>query len=366
MKVLQVNKFYSPFIGGVEKHVQDLAESLLGKVDVEVLVANTKHQKIKEKVNGVSVTRIPSWGIVKSAPVAPGFYRAFKQIPADIYNLHFPNPFGEIGYLAAGAPGKLAVTYHSDVVRQKTLLRFYSPIIKKLLKRADVIFVSSPNMIGTSPWLQPVKEKCLVVPFGIDAAPFRINDKVSSGAAAIRQKYGSPLVLFLGRLIYYKGLKYLVEAMRTIDAHLLIVGTGVLEEELRSQVEKLGIGERVHFIGEAADAELPAYFHACDIFVLPSIANSEAFGFVQLEAHACGKPVVSTNLPTGVPYANLNGVTGLIVPPKDSVALANAINRLLKDNVLREKLGSQAKARVENDFSREALSDAVLDIYKRM
>jgi len=366
MKVVQVNKLYYPFIGGVEKHVQDVAESLLGKVDVEVLVANTSHRRVTEAVNGVPVTRVPSWGIIRSAPVAPGFYRAFKRMPADIYHLHFPNPFGEAAYLAAGSPGKLIVTYHSDVVRQRTLLRVYGPIVKQLLKRADAIMVSSPNMIKTSPWLQPVKDKCVVVPFGIDAGPFRLTDEVSAKAAAIRQKYGSPLILFVGRLIYYKGLDYLLDAMKGVDAQLLIVGNGVLEAELREQAKTLGIASRVHFVGRATDAELPAYYHACDLFVLPSVANSEAFGFVQLEAHACGKPVVSTNLPTGVPYANLDGVTGLIVPPKDSVALAEAIDRLLRDDTLRQKLGAQAKTRVETEFSREALAKSVLEIYNSL
>lgn len=363
MKVLQVNKLYYPFIGGVEKHVQDVAESLLGKIDVEVLVANTSRRKVTETVNGVPVTRLPSWGILRSAPVAPGFYRAIKRMPADIYHLHFPNPFGEAAYLAAGAPGKLVVTYHSDVVRQKTLLRVYGPIIRRLLKRADAIMVSSPNMIKTSPWLQPVRDKCAVVPFGINAAPFQLTPEIAAKAAGMRERYGSPLVLFLGRLIYYKGVKYLIEAMKMVDAQLLIVGTGVLRADLEEQARGLGIADRVHFAGEATDADVPAYFHACDLFVLPSVANSEAFGFVQLEAHACGKPVVSTDLPTGVPYANLDGVTGLIVPPEDSAALAAAITRLLKDDALRRKLGAQAKARVENDFSREALARAVLEIY---
>jgi len=366
MKVLQVNKLYYPFIGGVEKHVQDVAEALLGKVDVEVLVANTSHRRVAETVNGVPVTRVPSWGRLRSAPVAPGFHGAFKKMRADIYHLHFPNPMGEIAYLAAGSPGKLVVTYHSDIIRQKLLVRLMAPFIRRLLRRADAVMVSSPNLIKSSPWLQPVAGKCRVVPFGIDAAPFALTDKVAAEAAAIREKYGTPLILFVGRLIYYKGIDYLLDAMKSVDAQLLIVGNGVLEAGLREQAKTLGIASRVHFVGRATDAELPAYYHACDLLVLPSVANSEAFGFVQLEAHACGKPVVSTNLPTGVPYANLDGVTGLIVPPKDSAALAQAIKRLLGDDKLRQKLGAQAKERVETEFSREALAKSVLEIYNSL
>ncbi|MCK4267768.1 MAG: glycosyltransferase, partial [Actinomycetia bacterium] len=107
-----------------------------------------------------------------------------------------------------------------------------------------------------------------------------------------------------------------------------------------------------------------SYFYASDLFALPSTANSEAFGYVQLEAHACGLPVVSTNLPTGVPYANLDNVTGLIVPPSDSEALAAAINKLLQDDALRQKLGSQAKKRVENQFNFEVMAEAIEKVYQ--
>lgn len=366
MKVVQVNKAYWPFIGGVEKHVQDVAEALLGKVDVEVLVANTTRSLARDDVNGVPVTRVPSWGTLRSAPIAPGFYGAIKRMSADIYHLHFPNPVGELAYLAAGSPGKLVVTYHADIVRQKLLVKAMAPFIKRLLSRADAVMVSSPNLISSSPWLRPVAEKCRVVPFGIDAAPFRLTPDVETRARSLRDTYGGPIVLFVGRLIYYKGLSFLVEAIKKVDAQLVIVGTGPLEEDLRKQARELGIEKRIHFAGRASDEELPAYYHACDLFVLPSIANSEAFGFVQLEAHACGKAVVSTNLPTGVPYANLDGITGKIVPPEDANALADAMNALLNDSALRARLGGQAKTRVETEFSREALGAAVLKTYAEL
>lgn len=366
MKVLQINKLYYPHIGGVEKHVQDLAETLSGRVELEVLVANDSRRATRDLVNGVTVTRVPSWVVVQSAPVAPGFWRAIKRSRADIYHLHFPNPFGELAYLAAGAPGKLVVTYHSDVVRQKYLKRVYAPVINKLLRRADAVLASSPNLIRSSPWLESIKHKCRVIPFGIDLAPLRATTNTSTAAQANRVRYGSPLVLFVGRLIYYKGLSYLIDAMREINAKLVIVGEGNLDLDLKTQAETAGVADRVFFVGSASEIELAAYYQACDLLVLPSIAPSEAFGFVQLEAHACGKPVVSTNLPTGVPYANLDGVTGLIVPPANSRALASAINRLLSDNALRLKLGSQAKERVEMEFSRQAMADTVLGIYEEI
>jgi glycosyltransferase involved in cell wall biosynthesis len=363
MKVLQINKLYHPHIGGVEKHVQDLAESLLNQVDMEVLVAGDSTRVVRETVNGVPVTRVPSWGVVRSAPVAPGFWRAIRRSEADIYHLHFPNPAGEAAYLAAGSPGKLVVTYHSDVVRQRLLRRFYNPVIRRLLDRADAVLVSSPNLIESSPWLRPISGKCRVVPFGIDAAPFALTGDIEKEAAALKQRFGPRLLLFVGRLIYYKGVQYLIEAMKSIDANLLIVGQGPLDAELKKLAASAGVGSKIHFAGRVDASRLPAYYHAAEIFVLPSTASSEAFGFVQLEAHACGRPVVSTNLPTGVPYANLHGVTGLIVPPADSAALAQAVNELLGDDERRLELGRRAKTRVETEFSREAMAHAVLEVY---
>ena len=364
MKVIQVNKWYYPHIGGVEKHVKDVAETLVTKVDMEVLVANTKRSRVHETINGVEVTRVPSWTVIRSAPFAPGFYTAIRQSSADIYHLHFPNPVGELAYLAAGAPGKLILTYHSDIVRQKLLRRGYGPFLRRLLKRADTIMVSSPNIIKSSPWLRSVSEKCQVIPFGIDVTRFQLSDDISVQAKAIRESFGSPLILFLGRLIYYKGVNFLIEAMKTVDAHLVVAGEGHLEPELRQQAVDLGIADRIHFVGTVSDEDLVAHYFASDLFVLPSTEESEAFGFVQLEAHACGVPVVSTNLPTGVPYANKDEFTGLIVPPADARALASAINRVLKDDLLRHKLGTQAKKRVEEGFSLEAQGKAVLNIYR--
>jgi glycosyltransferase involved in cell wall biosynthesis len=363
MKVLQINKLYHPHIGGVEKHVQDLAESLKDRVDVEVLVAGESLKAGRETVKGVPVSRVPSWGVIRSAPIAPGFWGEIRRSRADIYHLHFPNPAGEAAYLAAGSPGKLVVTYHSDVVRQRLLRRLYAPVIKRLLDRADAVLVSSPNLIDSSPWLRPVSAKCRVIPFGIDTGPFALTDGIANEAAELRRRYGPPLLLFVGRLIYYKGLNYLIEAMKSIDANLLIVGQGPLETELKELAAATGVGSKVHFAGRVDDAQLPAYYHAADIFVLPSIASSEAFGLVQLEAHACGRPVVSTDLPTGVPYANPHGVTGLIVPPADGPALAQAVNELLSDDERRLKLGRRAKVRVETEFSQEAMARAVLEVY---
>jgi len=366
VKVLLVNKLYYPHIGGVEKHVRDLAIALKDKVEVEVLATHHSLRTKVEYIDGIKVTKVASPLTLKSAPLAPTFSLWLKKFKADIYHLHFPYPPGELAYLLLGAPGKLIVTYHSDIVRQKGLLTLYLPWLKRLLARADKILTSSPQMISNSPWLQPHKDKCEVIPFGIDIKPFVLTPTVQAKAEQLKAKYGAPLLLFVGRLIYYKGVEYLLKAMSEVNAKLLIVGEGPLEPYLKEQAKQLGISHKVYFLAHQTEADLAAFYHACDVFVLPSIAKTEAFGYVQLEAEACKKPVVSTNLPTGVPYANLHKVTGLVVPPKDSQALAKAINTLLADKALAAKLGKQGFKRVSTEFTLEAMGNKVVQIYQEV
>ena len=368
-KVLQVNKLYYPHIGGVEKHVQDLSEAIKDDVDLKVLVANTSRETVIKEINGVEVIKAASLGMVASAPVAPSLWRWLGRLDSDIYHFHFPYPIGDLSYFVSQKKGKLIVSYHSDIVRQKRLMTIYRPIMNRFLRRADLILAGSPNMVENSPVLKEYKDKCRVFHYGIDIEKFKRTEDVSKKAAEIRRRFNDKkIVLFIGRLVYYKGLTYLLEAMKDIedDAVLLLAGSGGMEEELKEKVARAGLEEKVIFLGSPADDELPALYHSSDIFVLPSVARSEAFGIVQLEAQACGKPVVSTDLPTGVPYANLNMQTGLIVPPEDSKALASAINRLLEDELLRKKLGDAGKKRVESEFTLDAMKKSVLRAYEEV
>ncbi|MBE0448490.1 MAG: glycosyltransferase [Actinobacteria bacterium] len=363
MKVLQVNKLYYPHIGGVENHVRVLATGLKDKIDVEVLVANEQSKMVVEFIDGVRVTKVASIGRLRSAPIAPGFMAQLRKIKSDIYHFHFPNPTGETAFLLARPQGKLVVTYHSDIVRQKMLLKFYRPFLEKFLNRADRIIVSSPNLIESSPFLKKVRGKCRVIPFGISADWLMLTPEVEERVDEIRRTYGPKIAFFLGRLIYYKGIDYLIRAMQDVRGKLIIAGDGELGSELKRLASDLRVKDRVRFIGTLSDKELSSYYHACDIFVLPSVESSEAYGLVQLEAHACGKPVVSTNLPTGVPFVNRDGVSGLIVPTRDSKALSEAINELFDNDELRVRLGNQAKERFERGFTSEAMIERVLETY---
>lgn len=366
MKVLQVNKLYYPHTGGIENVVRDLALGLNDKVRLEVLVANERLKTETAILEGVKVTRVASFGRLQSAPIVPTFPLWLRKKRADIYHFHSPFPTGELSYLMARPKGKLVLTYHSDIIRQKKLLKLYGPFLRSFLRKVDVVIAASPQMIENSPFLAPVAYKCRVIPYGIDVDKFALTSPVTDKIAGLKHRHGERSVLFVGRLIYYKGIEYLIEAMAKVNANLVIVGTGPLEMKMRELAQTLGVARRVDFVGAVSDEELAAYYHACKLLVLPSIEPSEAFGLVQLEAHVCGKPVVSTALPTGVQFANQDRVTGLVVPPRDVEALAQAINRILDDPVLYEKYSRQAKERVMREFTKERMIERVYALYEEL
>ncbi|PKQ29205.1 MAG: hypothetical protein CVT60_06580 [Actinobacteria bacterium HGW-Actinobacteria-10] len=228
----------------------------------------------------------------------------------------------------------------------------------------DLIIASSPNLVEHSPVLSTRAEKCRVVPFGIDVARFDATPRTLERATALRAFHSRPVVLFVGRLVYYKGVDVLLKAAEHVDVDVVLIGAGPLEAPLREWVAAHGMAERVKFLPPQPDAELVAWYRAADIFCLPSVARSEAFGLVQIEAQASGTPVISTDLTTGVPFANLDGVTGLTVPVGDVPALQDALARLVADDDLRSRLAAGALERSRRDFTLARMVDQTIDIYR--
>jgi len=370
MKVLQVGKYYYPYKGGMETYLYDLCSELRDKVDLQVIVSNNRPYTVKEVYEGINILRIGRITEFSSTSICPTYPYHFRKQEADIVHIHFPNPFGEFSYLLSKhrhvqSGSKLVVSYHFDVVRQKKLLKIYSPVINKILKRADSIIVHSENYMKSSSFLRDYQSKCTVIPIGIDIDKFSLNEHVKKMMYNIKEKTGSKFILFIGRLIYYKGLKYLIDAMRDIDTKLVIIGSGPLRKELEKQVRENNLVNKVIFAGKVTDEEKIAYLHLCELLVLPSCERSEAFGIVQLEAMACEKPVVSTDVHgSGISFVNQDNFSGLIVPPKDSEALANSINTLLTYDELRLSLGRQACERVKKEFSKQVFAGRIYRIYK--
>lgn len=365
--VLHIYKdYYPPVYGGIEKTVSLLAMGVRDEYDVRVLVTNRGLKTEIERREGIEIVKAGSFGRFASAPLSPNFPHLLRRYDADILHFHCPNPTGDVAYFLASPRGKVVVTYHSDVVRQWWAMCFYGPILKRFLRRAEAILPTSPNYIRSSPYLSRVAEKCHVVPLGIPIGSYVRTQERETAARDIRQRYEGAIVIFVGKLRYYKGLHFLLEAMKQIDAHLLLIGTGPQRKALEAMCKRLGIEEKVAFLGELSDEEVIRHLYAADLFCLPSHLRSEAYGICQIEAMACGLPVVSTNLDTGVPFVNQHEVTGLVVPPASPRHLAEAIRILLEDDTLRREIGERARRRATEEFDSNLMVQRVKTIYEQL
>lgn len=359
LSVLQIGKFYPPYRGGMETHLQLLSESLQRTTRVEVVVSADSKTASRHMVNGVDVTRLGTSVRIAGASISHGMRRAIADSEADVVHLHLPNPTAILAYLASGRRGPLVVTYHSDIVRQKVLAAGFAPFLDRFLSVSDTIIVASPNYIESSPVLRRFRSRCQVIPFGIEA-PSGDRD-VAKAARTVRDQHGPRIILAVGRMVGYKGFEYLIDAMRQVDARLLLIGTGPLREALAARALRLGVADRVTMLGNVSD--VTPFHHAADVFVLPSVSRAEAFGIVQLEAMAAGVPIVNTAVESGVTFVSPHNETGLTVAPRDADALAAAINTLLDDAALRERLGSAGRRRLETTFSVSTMVARTLDVY---
>lgn len=230
-------------------------------------------------------------------------------------------------------------------------MKLYKPLLTYLLNRADVIFTATEGHISGSDFLPQYREKCRILPYGITPEEYLTIERRPILTEKLTDK-NNVKIFFTGRLVYYKGVDVLLKAFAKVkNCELFIAGTGELENKLKGYAKTHGLENTVHFLGFLPDNELRQAYADCDIFVLPSVVKSEAFGIVQLEAMIYGKPVINTKLSSGVPHVSIHGETGITVPPSDPVILAKAINRLAADKTLRERLGKNAALRVQNNFN---------------
>ena len=349
LRILEVNKLYAPHIGGIETVVRQRTQYLASRPDTEVrvLVCQPKGAAETERLDGAEILRCGSFGTWCSCPVSPGFFRAFVQQAAwaDVIDIHMPFPPADLACLLSGFRGKVVANWHSDVLRQKHLLKLYRPILQRFLQRADVILCATQGHIDSSDDLPAFREKCRILPYPLDADAY--PDKPARAVLHPNNPHSVKL-LFVGRLVYYKGVECLIDAMRQAEGcELFLCGTGPLEERLR----RLAKGLPVRFLGQPDSQILRNAFADCDIFILPSTERTEAFGIVQQEAMACGKPVINTSLPGGVPHVSIHGETGLTVPPGNADALAGTIRLLAADPALRRRFGENGRRRVREQYA---------------
>lgn len=365
LSILQLGKFY-PIKGGVEKVAYDLMMGLSSRNDrCDLLCATVSGKGRTRQMNPhAKLIECHSWGKTAATMIAPSMITTFRRICCnyDIVHVHHPDPMAAVTLWLSGYKGKVVLHWHSDILKQRILLKLYRPLQDWLLRRADLIIGTSPVYLKESPFLKHVQDKTICLPIGVSAI---VPDEAA--VEKLGQRYGGKKIVFsLGRLVPYKGFTHLIDAARYLsnDYVVLIGGTGTLRNKLEKKIRRLGLENKVMLLGRIPKNELPAYFGASKVFCLPSVQKTEAFGIVQIEAMSCGKPVVATRIPhSGVAWVNQHGVSGLNVTPGNAMELAQAIQHIADDDAVYEQYAVSAKNRYQDLFTKERMIDNSLRIY---
>lgn len=364
MKILHVGKFW-PMRGGMERVMYEITKdaSVRGhQCDMLCAAADKPGDVILNENSRIICT--PTWFKVASTMITPKMVTELRRICRnyDIIHLHHPDPMATLALRLSGYEGKVIVHWHSDILKQKTLLKFYKPLQTWMLKRADAVVGTSPVYISNSPYLTDFQDKTICLPIGVTKVT-----PLAHGVEAIRERYkGKKIIFSVGRLVGYKGHKYLIDAAKYLsdDYVIIIGGSGPMFTPMKLQIAEEKLEEKVILPGRLSDQDLQNYYGACDVFCLSSIWKTEAFGLVQIEAMSCGKPVVATLIEgSGVSWVNLDGYSGINVPPQNSPALAEAIMTITKDPDTYLQFSRNAEKRYEEYFTKEHMLRNCQDIY---
>jgi rhamnosyl/mannosyltransferase len=366
VKILHLSKFYPPDPGGLEHVVARLAEGAAARGhEVRVVAATgsawvrSPGKRVTEPPRrGVVVVRLPTHGVWWSQPVCPG-YLAASRWPADVVYVHHPHPLADLA-VAMGPRRPTIILHHSDVQRQRGVRVLYRPLARLVGRRASAVVVATRSHLNHAHDLGAAgRAKARVIPFGVDVTRF-VPREAPRRPACFPPPERGPVGLFVGRLVSYKGLDVLVRAVKGTELNVVIAGGGPLRPVLGQWIAEAGVADRVILAGEVPDEALPGYYQASDYVVLPSTTPAEMFGVALVEAMACAKPVISTDLSTGVREVNQVAVTGLVVTRRDVTALRAAMEQLARDSILRHVLGAAGRRRVEEHFTIDRMIDAHL------
>lgn len=367
MRVLHFFKTYLPdTTGGIEQVMFQLCEGVqqLG-VDAEVLTLSRHPTPRQIKIGNHRVTRVRENFNLASTGFSAQAFGVFREMAreADLVHFHFPWPVMDLVHFASRHGRPTVLSYHSDIVKQKTLLHLYRPLMRRFLDSMDRILVASPNYLESSEVLREYRDKSVIVPFGLDEAAY--PSPASERLEYWRKRCGEGFFLFVGVLRYYKGLHHLLDALAGSDFPLMIVGSGPMEAELKAQAARLQL-RNVQFLGRLDDADKMCLLHLSLALAFPSHLRSEAFGISLLEAAMCGKPMVSCEIGTGTTFVNLDGETGYVVPPGDPLALRAALTRLRMEPERTAELGIHARRRFETLFRAERMCAETVRVYREL
>ncbi|MCL6622720.1 MAG: glycosyltransferase [Syntrophobacterales bacterium] len=361
MFVTHFGKYASPVGGGMEIFLFTLCRGLMARrVACEVIVSQDTGTGQEYRDLGVAVRCLRSFGEFKSLPLCPGGLLALTGCHADIVHLHHPNPLADLAYLVGRPRARLVVTYHSDIVTQRGWAAVHRPLLHWILSRAAAIVATSPQYVDSSPVLSRFREKVTIIPLGIDPPPAEWL------ARPWPRPSGEPVFLFLGRLVPYKGVEVLLRALTQVPGRLWVAGSGPLKESLRRLAQGLGVAHRVEYLGRVTEEEKWRRLAACDAVVLPSRTRAEAFGIVLLEAMAAGRPVVASDLPSGVRLLVQEGINGFLVPPGDDQALAAALRRIASHPEEARELGAAGRELFQRHYTADTMVANYYHLYQRL
>lgn len=367
IKVLHFYKTYLPdTIGGVEQVINQIACSTanLG-VTAEVMSLSPVNVPSTVDVDGHKVHRCRSVVEVASTPLSFTALFRFRQLAkeADIIHYHFPYPFADLLHFLCFIKKPVVVTYHSDIIKQKLLLKFYRHLKRRFLNSVDAIVVGSPNYLASSAVLSRYKSKVSIVPYGLDKSNYAVPEPEDT--AKWEKRFGDRFFLFLGVLRYYKGLHILIESAKGSDYPIVIVGAGPIEKELKRKAELSGV-KNIHFVGFVEDVDKVALLQLAYAVVFPSHLRSEAFGISLLEGAMYGKPLISSEIGTGTTYINIDKETGVVVPPSDPLALRKAMDYLWNNPEVAARMGRNAEARYREIFTADKMAESYVSLYENL
>jgi glycosyltransferase involved in cell wall biosynthesis len=367
MRVLHFFKTSFPdSMGGVEQVINQIARGAqkLG-VETEVLSLTPERVPRTIEINGYLAHRSRLDLQIASTGFSISAFLRFAQLAkkADVIHYHFPWPFMDIVHFTTMVKKPTVVTYHSDIIRQKHLLKIYRPLQWKFLGDVSRIVATSPNYLATSDVLLKYKHKVSVIPIGLDKSTYPVPspDKLTYW----RERLGPKFFLFIGVIRYYKGLHILMEAAQGTDYPIVIVGAGPIEEELKTQAAQLGL-RNIHFLGFLPDADKVALLTLCYSVLFPSHLRSEAFGISLLEGAMFGKPMISSEIGTGTTFINIGDETGLVVPPSDPVAMRKAMRYLWDHPEQAAAMGRRAEARYWEHFTADQMVGEYVKLYREL
>ncbi len=367
MKVLHFYRTYYPdSFGGVEQVIRQLVNATSQQgVNAEVLTLTRNKQCLDIEFESHKVHRAPLNFEIASTGFSWAALNKFKHLAeqADIIHYHFPWPFMDMAHFLCGIKKPSVLTYHSDIVRQKHLLKVYQPLKSAFLKRVDRIVATSPNYMASSETLQAFRDKTEVITYGLERSIYPAANPALS--AQWQSKLPAKFYLFVGMLRYYKGLHVLLEAVAGTTLPVVILGDGPEERALKAQAQALKLNN-VIFLGALPDADKAALLTLCYGLVFPSHLRSEAFGITLLEAAMYGKPMISCEIGTGTSYVNIDGETGLVIPPSDPLALRQAMLALFDRPEQAADFGRNAALRFESMFTARVMAQKYIELYQRL